>query len=351
MSKSKNILVAPLNWGLGHATRCIPIINELLQHGFTPILASDSDALVLLQQEFPELTSVELPAYNIKYTKNGRFLKWALLSQLPKLYSAIKREQQQLQKIVTDFNIHGIISDNRLGLYHQQIPSVYITHQINILSGNSTFLSSYLHQKTIRKFDECWVPDSNTKLSFSGKLSQPNHRLKNIKHIGILSRFKYIDTPIQYDFLILLSGPEPQRSLLETKLLKELQNTSEKILFIQGILSKEQVVNTVKNITICNFMIGKQLENAINESSVVISRSGYTTIMDLAQIGKKAFFIPTPGQYEQLYLAKRMNDLNLVPFATQENFCLADLKQLNNYEGLHNTHEHINFNELFSIFN
>lgn len=350
MTNSKNILVAPLNWGLGHATRCIPIINALLNNGFTPILASDGEALILLQKEFPDLVSIELPPYNIRYAKNGRFFKWRMLRNMPRMISAIKKEHQQIKKIRCQFEISGIISDNRLGIYHNDIPSVYITHQLNVLSGISTKFTSWLHQKTISKFNECWVPDIKGNNSFSGNLGHPKNNLKNVKHIGLLSRFKNTNTPVIYDSLIILSGPEPQRSLLEAKLLNEFQKTSKKVLCIQGKVAPEQLIKTIDNITIYNFMTSNQLEDVINKSGTIISRSGYTTIMDLATIGKKAFFIPTPGQYEQQYLAKRMKKLNLANFSTQEKFSIEDLVEIEDYKGLYGSRKSIEFKTLFKIF-
>ena len=79
----KRILVAPLNWGLGHATRCIPIIRALKAHNFEPVIASDGAALQLLKKEFPDLEHVELPSYNITYPKNGKRFKSKLISETP----------------------------------------------------------------------------------------------------------------------------------------------------------------------------------------------------------------------------------------------------------------------------
>lgn len=351
MTKPKNILVAPLNWGLGHATRCIPIINELLNNSYTPIIASDGEALVLLQKEFPELTCIELPSYHISYAKNARFFKWKMLTKLPKLIIAVFKEQQQIKELSTQFNLNGIISDNRFGVHQQDIPSVYISHQLTVLSGYSTWFTSWVHQKIISKFNECWVPDIKDNNSFSGKLSRSKKQLKNVIYIGALSRFKKNESIIAYDYLILLSGPEPQRSILESQLLKTFKHSTKRVLFIKGKVSSNQVTTSINNMTIYNFMTSNQLEKAIQQSRIVISRSGYTTIMDLATIGKKAFFIPTPGQYEQLYLAKRMQDLHYTPFALQENFCLEKLDTIDEYQGLKALGEPTNFNALFRIFN
>ena len=151
----KNILVAPLNWGLGHATRCIPIINALLNHGFNPILASDGVALELLKKEFPDLTALELPSYQIEYPKNGVFFKLKIIANSPKMIDAILSEKKAVKNIILDYNIVGIISDNRLGVRSKKIPCVFITHQLNVLTGNTTWLSTKIHLYIIKKFAQC----------------------------------------------------------------------------------------------------------------------------------------------------------------------------------------------------
>ena len=174
MISKKNILVAPLNWGIGHPTRCIPIINKLIDLDFNPIIASDGEALQLLQKEFPKLKSIELPSYNIKYPKNGVFLKWKLIFNTPRFLKTIKREEKCVEKLIESENLFGIISDNRFGVRSDKIPSVFITHQLNVLSGKTTFLSSKIHQKIINKFNECWIPDVNTENSLTKKLTHSN---------------------------------------------------------------------------------------------------------------------------------------------------------------------------------
>ena len=149
----KRILVASLNWGLGHATRCIPIINVLIEQGFEPIIASDGVALALLKKEFPNILCLELPSYNITYPKKGKYFKLKLIKNVPKLLRTIKAEEKATKNIVNKFGIKGIISDNRLGVYNKQVSSVFITHQLRVLSGNTTWLSTKIHQKMIKKFD------------------------------------------------------------------------------------------------------------------------------------------------------------------------------------------------------
>jgi UDP-N-acetylglucosamine transferase subunit ALG13 len=188
-------------------------------------------------------------------------------------------------------------------------------------------------------------------VNLSGKLGHLKKANFKIKYIGPLSRMHKKETPIVYDLMIILSGPEPQRGLLEEKLKKEVLRYKGNVIFIKGIVEKEQKTEQIANITFYNFMNSRQLEHVFNESKIVLCRSGYTTIMDLAKLEKKAFFIPTPGQYEQEYLAKKLSDENNIPFASQEDFKIEDLKVIDLYKGLPHIDNQINWVSLFKVFN
>jgi len=245
----------------------------LINSNFEPILASDGDALKFLKKEFPKLKVFELPSYKIQYAKKGKYLKYKLLLNSPNILKAIKKEQQEVEQIIENEKITGIISDNRFGVYSNKVPSIYITHQINVLSGNTTFLSSKLHQKIITKFDVCWVPDLERPNSLAGKLSQSSDKKLNVKYIGPISRFDQT-FPVKkgyektFDILVLLSGPEPQRSLLEIKLLNALVHYKKQVLFVRGIISdkvKQQKKDLTenKNIKIIEFLREEELQKAI----------------------------------------------------------------------------------------
>ena len=347
---SKNILVAPLNWGLGHATRCIPIIKELLLHGFQPILASDGIALSLLQKEFPELKTLELPSYHIEYAKNGSNFKWKLLKNSPAMIKAILEEKKIVKKWVKKYDLQGIISDNRLGVFSKKVPSVFITHQFNVMTGNTTWITSKMHQFIIKKYAECWVPDVAETPNLSGKLGHLKEGHEVIKYIGPISRFEKKDLPKKFDLMVLLSGPEPQRTLLENILKLQLQSYKGKLLFVRGKVESDQKMEEKGNITCYNYMTSEQLETAINESELILSRSGYTTIMDLAKLGKKAFFIPTPGQYEQLYLSKKLIREGVVPSCKQDTFRIEMLEKVKDYKGLQMIESNVNWKQLFCLF-
>lgn len=348
--KNKKIIVAPLNWGLGHATRCIPIINGLLENGFEPIIASDGVALELLKKEFPKLISFELPSYNIQYAEKGKNFKWKMIIQLPKIISAIRKERRKINKIIKAYNFDGIISDNRFGVYSAAVPSVFMTHQLNVLTGNTSWFTTKIHKKIIQKFNECWIPDVENGQNLSGKLGHSKAMIKNVKYIGALSRFEKKELPMKYDLMVLLSGPEPQRTLVENKIISELENYPKKVIFIKGIVEKNQIIEEKGNVVFYNFMTSQELEITLNESNRVLCRSGYTSVMDLAKLHKKAFFIPTPGQFEQEYLAKKFEEEKIIPMCNQEEFTIEQLTKIDFYKGFTTSKTTQNWNELFDLF-
>jgi uncharacterized protein (TIGR00661 family) len=349
-TNGKNILVAPLNWGLGHATRCIPIIRELQKNDFNVIIASDGVALSLLQKEFPELLALSLPSYDIEYAQNGDDFKWKLIKNSPKLLLAIIAENKKVKEWVTQYELIGIISDNRFGVYSKQIPSVFITHQLKVLSGDTTWISSKIHQFFIKKFTVCWVPDFQEKPNLTGKMGHLKTTDLALEYIGPLSRLEKKELPNLYSLMVILSGPEPQRTLLEIMLTKEVAHFNGNVIFIKGVLESVQKKSQDQHITYYNFMTSLELEHAFNESEMVLCRSGYTTIMDLTKLNKKAFFIPTPGQFEQEYLAKKMRRSGFAPFAKQDDFSIENLLEVALYKGLPELHKEVDWAVLFELF-
>jgi hypothetical protein len=345
----KNILVAPLNMGLGHATRCIPIIEALLDHDFEPLIASDGAALTLLKKEFPQLTALELPPCRIEYPNKGYFFRVKQLLGMPRIMRAVTRERKHVALLVDRYNIHGIISDNRPGVRHSNLPSVYITHLLNV-PGDTTLITAELHKQFIRQYTECWVPDVQGMPNLSGRLGHTDDESLTLKYIGPMSRLHKKPAVKKYDLMVLLSGPEPQRGLLEEKLRKELMGYKGSIIFIRGVVEDDEKTERMGNMLFYNFMNTAGLEQAFNQSDMVLCRSGYTTIMDLAKLSKKAFFIPTPGQYEQEYLAKKFKKAGLVPYATQKNFKLKDLAKADVYKGLKEINGMAKWKDLFALF-
>jgi hypothetical protein len=303
-----------------------------------------------LTKEFPELLSLELPSYQIEYPKNGKNLKWKLFKNSLKTIRAVQEEKKIIAKWITKYQISGIISDNRLGVFSTKVPSIYITHQLKVMSGNTTWITSKIHQQFIKKYTECWIPDVENNPNLSGALGHLVKTCLNIKYIGSLSRLHKKDLQVKYDLMIMLSGPEPQRGILEAKLKIEVLKYGGKTVFINGVVEENQIKEQLANVTYYNFMTSKELEDTFNSSEHILCRSGYTTIMDLTQLQKKAFFIPTPGQFEQEYLAKKLQQENLVPFAQQDDFKIELLQEINNYKGLPKLDSEINWIKLFQVF-
>lgn len=349
-SGSRNVLVAPLNWGLGHATRCIPVIRELLRHGYQPIIASDGQALALLQKEFPELKYITLPSYNIRYAENPMFFSFKMLTQVFHIIKTAAKERKRLKKLVKKYKLIGVISDNRFGLYHKKTCCIYISHQLHIQGGGGGWLAGFMHRCVIRRFSECWVPDYEGRPNLSGRLGHVARPGFPMVYVGPLSRFKEEDAPQRYDVMVLLSGPEPQRTLLEDRLFEELSAYPGRILFVRGLVSEEQTVEERGPFLIYNFMLSEQLQRALAESGFVVCRSGYSSIMDLAVMRKKAFFIPTPGQPEQGYLARKMDSENAAPYAVQKRFRMGNLAKAALYRGLPYKEPEVDWEYLLSLF-
>jgi uncharacterized protein (TIGR00661 family) len=324
----KNVLVAPLHWGLGHATRCIPIIRVLLAQNFKVIIASDGDALKILSIEFPNLQCLELPSYNISYPSENMLYNG--LVQSKNIFKTIKKEKKQVQNIVNQYNIDIIISDNRFGCYSSSCKNIFIAHQINIKTPFriTDFFARKTNHFLMNKFDEIWIPDVENEPSLAGELSHGHlHKLAPCEYLGVLSRFeKNVDTStLQEDveILIVLSGPEPQRTILEKNILAQAVDLPYQFLLLRGIVSDEAAQQYSNNIKIYPYFDAKKLNQAFAKAQLIIARSGYTTLMDLALTGKKALLIPTPGQTEQEYLAKALAEKNIYTYQTQATLNLA----------------------------
>lgn len=298
VSNSK-LLVCPLNWGLGHASRCISLIRFFLDKGIEVHLATDGDALLLLKREFENLQFHELPAYNIHYSKDGnQSLK--LITQLPKINKAVRREHKFIESLCDKHQFTAVISDNRLGAFSRYVPSYYITHQVNIKTGLGSRIASLMHQSFFKNYREIWIPDEES-IKLSGELSSGDHR-----YIGFLSRAKKKELKPTYRAIAVLSGPEPQRSILEKELLSQFGNTEGPFILVRGSISvlKETIPDNVK---VFDLLSGKELDEWVARAKVFIGRTGYSSLMDLLIWNKPAVLIPTPGQGEQEYLAEYIN--------------------------------------------
>lgn len=316
MNKSYNILICPLEWGLGHATRMIPIAKALRDMNNNIIIGSGDEHLALFRKEIPGLSYLSFSGFRPGYSRYlpqylSMFLKTPLL-----LYHIV-REHLVLKKIIREHSVDIVISDNRFGLWNRKITSVYVTHMPLIPFPKPfrflEFSGILLHRFIIKKYSLCFIPDLPGDLNVSGRLS---HGLKlpgNVRYTGILSRF---NTNGQSDEVkiasfqhntVILSGPEPQRGILKQKLTDILKDKLPITIILEGNPDKENGPVKSGNITYINHLLTPEMKEIISGSQSIITRSGYTTIMDLISLNCSALLIPTPGQTEQEYLAEYLS--------------------------------------------
>ncbi len=303
MQTKPRILVAPLDWGIGHSTRCVPIIKELMRQEADVVIASNGRPLKVLEREFPDLPSYKLPPYDVRYPFRSIVLN--MLLQMPRLLWTTWAEHRQVDQMIDHLHLDGIISDNRMGCFSRKVPTVVISHQLNVKAPSKFLyrLTNLMNHWYLRHYDHCWVPDWAGENNLSGELSRPSP-LANTSYIGPITRLKAVKVDPAYDVLALLSGPEPQRTNLEKVILRQAASLPYKFLVVQGKPEASEQPERHAHIDVAPFLDAPALSNAIAESRMVICRSGYSTLMDLAALGKKALLIPTPGQTEQEYLAE-----------------------------------------------
>ncbi len=301
----KKVLFGVLNWGLGHATRSSVLIQSLIDSKVEVEIASDGLALAYLKKEFPNLVFHDLKGYNIQYSTKKNLMSLKLLCQIPKLKSAILAEEQSIQKITAKGAYDLILSDNRYGFHSKKVKSILITHQLQLITPPFFSWVNNTLAGFQNKFDSILIPDfRNSSSTLSGKLSISNLLRKPFHFIGPVSPFESVEanSPDKgIDYLIVLSGPEPQRTLLEKKLIALVENREEKVVLIRGT---EQPFKMETPIETYNLVQRIELDKLFSKSKVVICRSGYSTIMDLFYLNLPAILIPTPGQTEQEYLGQ-----------------------------------------------
>jgi hypothetical protein len=279
-----------------------------------------------IEKRYPEIEFIYIDGYNISYAAGQAPGKAANLKLVPRICKAIKQEQDWLQGNLANLNIDGIISDNRYGLYTAKIPCVIITHQLQVQTGMgkaANRLVQRMHYRFLEKFDSIWVPDVAGENNLAGELSHGPHLPANTKYIGWLSQFEKLkaDASNEGYLLVLLSGPEPQRSILSGILLKQLEGYKGKVIFVAGSEAVPMPrANMPTNIVFHKTLASTPLEEAILGAGMVICRSGYSTLMDLVLLGKKAILIPTPGQTEQEYLARHLQEHGIYPYCAQVAF-------------------------------
>lgn len=322
--ETKKVLVGPLDWGLGHITRTMPIIEKLIERGHDVHTCGNEIAQKLYAEVFPNLPHKMILGYNPKYSSRNT-QKWAMLSQSPKFFWVIKKEEKIANDLVEKFNYDIIISDNRFGLRSKKTTNIFICHQTDIMGPKVLKpILRKINSNYINQFDFCWIPDTNQKINLSGNLSSyTNDRCLKIGPLSRFSKFEKKSNQYKYKYTAVLSGPEPQRSILESKIINLFHQLPSKCAIIQGKpLSKnykKQNIDFFAHLNTDNFL------DTINNSEIILCRSGYSNIMDFSALEKKVIFIPTPGQTEQEYLANYHSKISKVTHIRQDEISLEKI--------------------------
>jgi len=336
LETKKTVLVCPLNWGLGHATRCVPLIETLQQRGFHVILAATGRARAFLELRFPEISCIDFPDYQIRIPRSGRLISHLLL-KFPVYLWRVRTEHQRLKALIGEHKVDVVISDNRYGLWTKKVHCIFITHQLMVKCPPwLRFAEGMVHKGLlhfVKKFDECWIPDSASAMNLSGDLSHKYKLPENACFTGHMSRFKFLsataaqDAVPTYEILAVVSGPEPQRSQFEELLTLRLNETAQRCCIVRG-LPDETRSETYGKTDLIPHAEDAVLASLIRNAELIICRPGYSTLMDLLVLRKNALLIPTPGQTEQEYLGRRMKDQGYFISITQQDLKTMDLKHI-----------------------
>ena len=337
---SARIYFAVLNMGLGHAARSLPIIKKFDKNHWEILVGSNGRTLKFLQNELPSVKFVVTPDYRIEYSKKN-YLLLKLFLQLPRILKKIREEHIMCGKIVSGFCPDIIFSDNCYGAYHKSVPSYFLSHQITFALPNFLkyfqFFPAQFNVFYHNRYNHIFIPDlrDGDLGLLSGELSKCQNSDKRYLHSGILSSIKKYNVAENIDLLISISGPEPQRTILEKMILDQTENLSGNIVIVLGKSEKIEQVHESSNLKIYSHLPRRDFENMFNRAKLIVSRPGYSTIMELVELGKKALLIPTPGQTEQLYLAQRVMKKKWFFCVDQKNLDLVrDIDTASRYSGL-----------------
>jgi uncharacterized protein (TIGR00661 family) len=335
-----NILYGLCSWGFGHATRSLPIIRKLVKEGHEMTIVTTGGPLYMLKDELGDSVDFhDLPDYPLPYTEKRSAFMFKFMTFIPSMLRVIEDENAWVLKMHEKKKFDRIISDNRYGIYHKSIPSYLITHQLRLLTpGRIRFLEK-VTEKFVSYFQrrfECFLVPDFEEEGLSGELAHDlkYYDLDKVAYIGVLSDFDPVDVETDIDIYVSISGPEPQRTLYEEVVRSQIHDLKGRVVVSLG--TKRGKVEELDNIKIIPYLTKEERIDVLNKAKLIVSRSGYTTLMDLCLLGKKALFSPTPGQPEQEYLSQYHNKLKTWYSVDQEDIDFdRDLKKANEFSGMH----------------
>lgn len=320
VSEASRVLVSPLNWGIGHATRSIPLITFLLEQEMEVELAASGRAYAVLAEQFPQLKLHRAPSFEVQYGSDSRSTAWCLFKSSLGLRKQVRREQAWLKEHFPAAYFRGVISDNGYGMYIPGAQNVLITHQLQLHSGMGAWVDTFL-DKQVRllttPFQEIWIPDwEDESESLAGKLSHPRTPTKQTSvYLGPLSRLNPVNNSHPQTILFLISGPEPQRTIFEQIALEVAESLSSPVVVVGGNIQSpliespriEKDKSRSGHRVFLAYANQEKLSELLSSSDLVVARSGYSSVMDMVRFGRKAVWVPTPGQGEQQYLASYLS--------------------------------------------
>jgi hypothetical protein len=336
-----HVLVSPLNWGLGHAMRDIPVIRTLHAHGHEVTIAACGNALAVLRQEFPDAPTIEYPDYPVPFSSGHLFVP-RFCACLPFMLKAVAREHATLDAILAKDHYDLVISDNRLGVFSSQVPSIFISHQLHyhlpLLYWPAEILAIPANMFLHEQYNRIIVPDNPPgPLSLAGKLSRPQTDVARdrVFFSGILSGTSQMACTQDLDYLVIISGPEPQRTILEKIILARIGELNGSGVVLLGNPQGSKAAFRRGDWTCIPYVPTEVKAELMNRAKCVICRSGYTTLMELAELGKtRALLIPTPGQTEQEYLSWYYREKGWFHSEAQDKLDLIDdVAATRNYPG------------------
>jgi predicted glycosyltransferase len=327
LTKRYNILICPLGWGLGHAGRMIPLAETLQKAGHNILVGAGTENIAFFRRELTGLTFIKFPGFIPGYS--SVFPQYvAVIFRLPFLLYHIIAEHFRLKKLIRTHKIDIVISDNRFGLWNRNIRTVYVTHQLLIPfpAGvrSMEWIGVLLHRFFIKRYNYCFVPDLPGSLNLAGRLSHQTKVPDNVRYIGLLSRFNNIGSGeikpgrVSPDYVVVLSGPEPQRSILRKKVIRIFEDSDSFIVILEGRPSGTSRMEGPHNIISYDHLPRNEMAELLRISKNIIARAGYSFIMELISLNRSALLIPTPGQTEQEYLAADLSAKGWFRMAEQD---------------------------------
>lgn len=330
---TKQILVSPLGWGLGHASRDIPIIDALIKQGHKVIFAADKPQCLLIEQRFPNLETIHFPSLNVKFSKS-KYQFFPLLWVAFKLPFYNIWEHFKLNGILKKHRIDIVISDNRYGLWSRKVRSIIITHQLRVIPPFpfkwAMPITEYLVKLWLKRFDEVWIPDYADERCTAGILSKPNG-LGNLCYVGSLSRFEGVDAESVFNgfqMVVVASGPEPHRSIFVDINAKIAQRYGLNCLIIEGRPENGIIPRCADGVWVVGHLPDMQFALAVKNAQYLVLRCGYSTIMDMLALGLSGLIVPTPGQTEQEYLAEYLSAKGLFHYVKQSDLLSIDIEMM-----------------------